>query len=262
MPGNLVSGNLLSYLDGLVWVTILLFALALAQRALHREIQAVLMLLTRHPTLTQASFALLFLPGIFLHEFSHWLAARLLGVRTGRFSIIPQAQADGKLRLGYVETATGGAFRDALIGAAPLISGCLFLAFAAIHRLHILPLWDMLRAGRLSLFWLGIRLLPQVSGDFWLWFYLTIVVSSTMLPSASDRRAWLPVGVTVGILLGITLLAGGGEWLLQNIAPALNAFLRALALLFGLSTIIHVILILPFFLLHKILARLLRLDIA
>lgn len=250
------------YLDGLVWTMALLLALAIVQRALHREIQAVFLLLTRHPTLTQVLFALLFLPGVFLHEFSHFLAAKLLGVRTGRFSIIPQAQPDGKLRLGYVETASGGALRDALIGVAPLISGCLFLAFATIHRLHILPLWDMLRAGQLSLFWLGVRLLPQTSGDFWLWFYLTIAVSSTMLPSASDRRAWLPVGIAIALLLGIALFAGAGEWLLTNLAPAFNAFLRALALLFGLSVIVHLLLFFPFLFVHKILAQLLRMDIA
>ncbi len=257
-----MSSNLLPYLDGLVWATALLLALALAQRALHREIQAVLLLLTRHPTLTQVLFALLFLPGVFLHEFSHFLAAKVLGVRTGRFSLIPQAQPDGKLRLGYVETASGGVLRDALIGAAPLISGCLFIAFAAIYRLHILPLWDMLRAGQFSLFWLGLRLLPQASGDFWLWFYLTIAVSSTMLPSASDRRAWLPVGITVAAILGIALFAGAGEWLLTYIAPAFNSFLRALALLFGLSVIVHFISLIPFFLTHKFLAKLSHMDIS
>lgn len=252
---------LLQSTDGLFWFTAFLLALTLAQRALHREIQAVFLLLTRHPTLTQVLFALLFLPGIFLHECSHFLTAKLLGVRTGRFSIVPQAQPDGKLRLGYVETASGGVFRDALIGLAPLISGCLFIAYAAIHHMHVLPLWDMLRAGQFSLFWLGVRLLPKVSGDFWLWFYLTMVVSSTMLPSASDRRAWMPVGMMFGLLVSIALLAGAGEWLWTHLAPAFNTFLRALALLFGLSVVLHLLFVLPFALLHKILARILHMDI-
>lgn len=256
-----MNSTLWHNIDGLFWFTALLVALVFAQRALHREIQAVFLLLTRHPTLTQITFALLFLPGIFLHEISHFLAAKLLGVRTGRFSLIPQAQGDGKLRLGYVETASGGLLRDALIGLAPLVSGCLFIAFAALYRLHLFPLWDMARAGQFALFWLGVRLLPKASGDFWLWFYLTIVVSSTMLPSASDRHAWLPVGLITGILLGIAILAGAGPWLLTHLAPAVNLFLRTLALLFGLSVVIHALFILPFFLLHKILARILHIDI-
>lgn len=256
-----MNGDLLPSIDGLFWFTTLLFALALAQRALHREIQAVFLLLTRHPTLTQLLFALLFLPGIFLHEGSHFLTAKLLGVRTGRFSIVPQAQPDGKLRLGYVEAASGGILRDALIGLAPLISGCLFIAYAAIYRMHLLPLWDMLRAGQFSLFWLGMQLLPRVSNDFWLWFYLTMVVSSTMLPSASDRQAWLPVGILLVLLAGIALLAGAGEWLWTYLTPAFNAFLRAVAMLFGLSVIMHLLFVVPFALLHKILARMLHIDI-
>ncbi len=256
-----MNDHFLQSIDGLFWFTVLLVALVLVQRTLHREIQASLLLLTRHPTLTQALFALMFLPGIFLHESSHFLTAKLLGVRTGRFSIIPQAQPDGKLRLGYVEAASGGVFRDALIGLAPLISGCLFIAYAAIYRMHVLPLWDMLRARQLSLFWLGLRLLPQTSSDFWLWFYLTMVVSSTMLPSASDRRAWLPVGTMLAILIGIALAAGAGEWLWIQLAPLFNAFLRALALLFGLSVVIHLLFILPFALLHKTLAKILHMEI-
>ena len=63
-----------------------------------------------------------------MHELSHFLSAKILGVQTGRFSLIPQAQANGKLRLGYVETATGGFVRDALIGAAPLVAGSAFVA--------------------------------------------------------------------------------------------------------------------------------------
>ena len=60
--------------------------------------------------------------------------AKLLGVQTGKFSLIPQAQPNGKLRLGYVETASGGFIRDALIGAAPLVTGSLFVAYVAIYR--------------------------------------------------------------------------------------------------------------------------------
>jgi len=42
--------------------------------------------------------------------------------------------------------------------------------------------------GKLNLFWLGIRALPSVK-DFYLWFYLAFAVSSTMMPSQSDRHA-------------------------------------------------------------------------
>lgn len=251
---------MLASLDGFLWLSGALTALVLFQRALHREMQAVFLLLTRHPTITQVLFAVLFLPGVFLHEFSHWLAALLLGVPTGRFSLLPQVQPDGRLRLGYVEADSGGVLRDALIGAAPLLSGSLFVAFAASNRLGLLPLWDALQAGQGEQAWQVLRALPQLP-DFWLWFYLTFAVSSTMLPSASDRHAWLPVGLSAAALLGLAILAGAGEWMLLQLAPPLNRFLRALALVFGLSALLHALLLLPFWALHRLLSRLTGLDV-
>jgi len=253
----------MSYLasfDGLLWLLGTLAALILLQRILHREIQAVFLILTRRPGVTQVIFALIFLPGVFLHEFSHFLTAKLLGVRTGKFSLIPQAQPNGRLRLGYVETAPGGFVRDALIGAAPLVTGSLFVAYAAIYRMQLLPLWDTVRAAQWDAFWGYLSLVPTVP-DFWLWFYLTFTVSSTMMPSASDRHAWLPLGLLVAGLVGLAILAGAGPWMLANLAPPFNNFLRALALLFGLSAVLHALLIIPFFLLHRILAKLTGVDI-
>ncbi|MCX7609544.1 MAG: hypothetical protein N2049_10050 [Anaerolineales bacterium] len=255
-----LSPSVFSALDGLLWLCLALITLVFFQRAFHREIQAVFLILTRHPVVTQVIFALIFLPGIFLHEFSHWLMAKLLGVPTGRFSLIPQAQPDGRLRLGYVETASGGWLRDALIGAAPLLTGSLFVAFAAIDRMGLLPLWDDLRFAAWNRFWAALALVPS-RPDFWLWFYLTFTVSSTMLPSASDRRAWLPVGLSVAALLGLAILAGAGDWMLTHLAPLVNRFFQALALVFGLSAGLHLLLIVPVWLIHRALTRLTGLEV-
>jgi hypothetical protein len=92
--------------------------------------------------------------------------------------------------------------------------------------------------------------------DFWLWFYLAFAVSTTMLPSASDRRAWLPVSLVVLVLLLLVVVAGGGPWMLENVAPWLNRGLRALAAVFGISLAIHVILWLPSRLLREVISRL------
>jgi hypothetical protein len=252
--------NFISSFDGLLWLLVTLILLVFLQSFLHREIQAVFLILTRRPGVTQVIFAFIFIPGVFLHELSHFLVAKILGVETGKFSLIPQAQPNGKLRLGYVETASGGFIRDALIGAAPLVTGSLFIAYSAMYQLCLLPLWDFVRLTEWGGFWSGLLALPKTP-DFWLWFYLTFTVSSTMMPSASDRHAWLPLGLLTGGLLGLALLAGAGPWMLANLAPAFNAFLRASALIFGLSGIIHIILILPFLLSHRLIARLTGVDI-
>lgn len=231
------------------------------QRILHREIQIVLYLLTRqNAKLTMAFFSLLFLPGVVLHEFGHFIVAKLLFVRTRNFSIIPKMMPQGYLRMGYVEVAETDIVRDSLIGAAPLILGNLVVAYIAIYRLHLTPLWDVLRNGQMNLFWLGVTLLPTVP-DFALWFYLTFVISSTMLPSRSDRNAWLPLGLSVAVLVGLALFAGAGSWMMSNLAPPLNAFLQSVATLFGLSGAVHGILIPPVMLLHKLLARWIGWDV-
>ena len=252
--------NLVSSFDGLLWLLAALLLLVFLQISLHREIQAVFLILSRRPGLTQVIFAFIFLPGVFLHELSHFVTAKLLGVETGKFSLIPQAQPNGKLRLGYVETASGGFIRDALIGAAPLVTGSLFVAYVAIYHLHLLSLWDFIRLAEWDGFWTGLMAVPK-SPDFWLWFYLTFTVSSTMMPSASDRHAWLPLGLLAAALFGVAILAGAGQWMLENLASPFNSFLRALALIFGLSGIIHILLILPFLLIHRLLTRLTGVDI-
>jgi hypothetical protein len=252
--------NYFSSFDGLLWLLASLAALTLLQRFLHREIQAFFLILSRRAGVTQVIFSLIFLPGVFLHELSHYLAAKLLRVRTGRFSLLPQVQPNGRLRLGYVETESGGFLRDALIGVAPLVTGSLFVAFVAIYRMQLLPLWDLARAANWSQFLAALRGVPAIP-DFWLWFYLTFTISSMMMPSASDRQAWLPVVLLAAGLVGLAILAGAGTWVLANLAPPVNEFLRALALIFGLSASIHFLLIVPFFLLHTILAKLTGMDV-
>jgi hypothetical protein len=246
--------------DGLLWLLAVLLVFVLLQRLLHREIQACFLILTRSPGVTEVLFALIFFPGVLLHELSHFLTAKILFVPTGKFSLIPQAQPDGKLRLGYVETGSGGFVRDALIGATPLVTGSLFVAYAAIYQMHLLPLWDLMRSANWGTFWAMLMSVPK-SPDFWLWFYLTFTISSTMMPSQSDRHAWLPLGILVVGLVGVVILAGAGTWMLTNLAPPFNQFLQALAMIFGLSGVLHILLILPFFLLHRILTRLTGVDV-
>ena len=250
----------LGSVDGLFWLLISLVVLTILQRFLHREIQAFFLILTRNSKLTQVLFATIFIPGVFLHESSHYLMAKLLQVPTGRYSLLPQVQRDGRLRLGYVEIASGGYVRDALIGIAPLISGCLFIALAAVYWIDLRPLWNYIQTAdwdQLPGVLRGTTELPY----FWLWFYLMFTISSMMMPSASDRHAWLPVILLGFGLIFLAVLAGAGDWMVEHFAPAINGFLNSLALIFGLSALIHIFLLVPFYLLHKIMTKVTRVDV-
>jgi hypothetical protein len=250
-----------SQLAGFFWFIAMLAPLIILQRLLHREIQAVFLILTRDARLTMGIFSLIFLPGVFLHELSHFLVAKILRVPTGKVSLLPRPLPDGRLQLGYVETAKADVVRDSLIGAAPLIVGTLFVAYAAIYKLDLRVLWDVLRNRQFDLFWMGIGALPTVK-DFYLWFYLTFAVSSTMMPSESDRHAWLEMVVSVGVLFAIALLIGAGPWMLDNVAPFVSGFLSSVAVIFGLSSVVHIVLVLPTALVHRLLARATGVDVA
>ena len=144
---------------------------------------------------------------------------------------------------------------------APLIVGTLFVAYVAGYHLQMRVLWDTFRNGQFDLFWLGVRALPRAQ-DFYLWFYLAIAVSSTMMPSESDRHAWLELLISVVVLFAIALLFGAGPWMLSIVAPRLSSFLSSVAAIFGLSAFVHLLLILPTALIHKLVARATGVDVA
>jgi len=247
-------------LTSLLWLLLSLGPLLLLQRMLHREVQLIFLLITRRIDLSLGLFAVVFFPGVLLHEGSHFISAKLLRVRTGRFSIIPRPLPDGRLQMGYVETAPSDWMRDTIIGAAPLISGGLFVAYAGLMRLGLMELWQTWAAGGWEA---ALSMIPEITAqtDFWLWFYLTLVVSSTMLPSASDRRAWLPLGLTILTLVGVSLLAGAGPWLEQSVAPLLSVLFLSVAVVFAISAGVHLLLTAPLWGLRSLLAWWLRQEV-
>ena len=168
----------------------------------------------------------------------------------GKISIIPQPLPNGRLRMGYVETAATDFIRDALIGTAPLITGSVFVAYAGLVQLGFTSLWEQITIGELSV-------ITQVMDqpDFWIWFYLIFVVSSTMFPSASDRRAWTPILLMIGFVVVLLLILGVGPWLWEHLGTSLLGFVNILALIFVSSALVHLILLIPVWLVRQLLNR-------
>jgi hypothetical protein len=216
------------------WLCLSLLPLVLLERWIHRHLQGVWLLVFRHDEIATIVYSLIMLPGVLLHESSHWLAATLLFVRTGRFSVIPERLPDGTLRLGYIETERPDLIREALIGAAPLLTGCLVIIFAGYARLGVGPVGDALARSDFAGVAAGLAAMTRVN-DFWLWLYLTFTVSNSMLPSAADRRAWLPVLLMAAALVGLLVYLGLGPTLVEALGGVTEAAVRALAAAFTIT---------------------------
>jgi hypothetical protein len=78
-----------------------------------------------------------------------------------------------------------------------------------------------------------------------------------MMPSESDRHAWLPLALWAAFLLALAILAGAGTWMLENLKATslLNEFFSAVSVLFGISAALHIVLLAPAALLHYVVSK-------
>ena len=110
--------------------------------------------------------------------------------------------------------------RASLIGLAPLVTGSVLILIIAYYVFG-LSVPEELNASLLP------GDLPAILGsyltvpNFWLWVYLVFAISNAMLPSESDRQAWLTL--TIYGCVAVVVLYGLG--LLQEISSPLSAFL-------------------------------------
>ena len=238
----------------------MLLPLFIVQRRLHFETQAVLLLLTRRIDISTAAFSILFFPGVLLHELSHFIAARLLGVRTQGFSVFPSTKPDGRLQLGYVETAQTDFMRDAMIGAAPLVTGGLFVTFAGLRMLSLGVVLERIGTFDPLMVISGLIDLSR-QPDFWIWFYLIIAVSATMMPSRADRRAWPSLLFFILVVVLFAVLAGAGPWLQQNFVPVVVRGFHAAAFVFAISLLLQLAILLPLWGMRLLISRVTRLRV-
>ena len=177
-------------------------------------------------------FALL-LPGTLLHEMSHWLAARLLGVRTGRLSLGPRPAGGGVVRFGALEYVRPDPVRESLIGLAPLLSGSAVVLLLARWRFGLAPLVVADPRSFLRALWHMTE-----AQDAWLWIYGIVAVANAMLPSAADRRGWRPVGIYLGVLVALLGVSGALARLPEPLVSGVASLVTRLAFVFSLTIVL------------------------
>ncbi len=240
--------------DGFILFSLSLLVLIFAQRLLQREIQIILLFLTRKPNLAIGIFSLLLLPGVFIHEISHLLMAILLRVPVKKISLLPVVTKQGKIRLGFVQTAKSDVFRDSLIGLAPFMIGLFLVAYIGTQKLGLTAFTDINYESNLSAFVISLKNLPQMT-DFGLWFFLAFAISTTMIPSEADRQSWKIIILVISITLVVVIISGLGDWMLNSIYPAINYWLLSISFVLLVSVLVHVLIFFPSMILRLAIMR-------
>jgi hypothetical protein len=203
----------------LLWLIVLFTPLLSVKRWLSRHLQGVgLLFFGNHEGATALHYIVL-LPGVVLHEFSHWLAAKLVGVRTAGISLMPQVKRGGTVRLGAVKVGKSDPLRESWIGIAPFIGGTVAILLLAswqfgVELQPVLSLELVLHTVASSL----------RAPDALLWLYLVFSISNAMLPSESDRQPWLSALIFLGVVAAIVYISGASvripvqvkEWVLTG----------------------------------------------
>ena len=209
------------------WVAFAMIILLVMQRWIHTHLHGLSLLLMGKPERAVILYAIVLLPGVFLHELSHWLAATFLGVRTGTFSVIPKVQSDGTVQLGYVEYFKGrtlGPIRESIIGGAPLLTGTAVILLIGFRVFSVTELAAAIQVGQIESLSVALGQVFQTP-DFLLWLYLLFAIANGMMPSRSDRRPWpafLWTMVVVGLIL--SLLGWSGVVINSLAGPAITVF--------------------------------------
>jgi hypothetical protein len=237
--------------DGFVFFAISLLVLIVIQRLLQKEIQIVLLLITGNPNLAIGIFSILLLPGVFIHEFSHLMMSILLRVPVLKLSLVPEVTKKGRIRLGFVQTAKTDVVRDSLIGLAPFIVGLVLLALIGTLKFGITAIANQSIADYFEVLLSFSKEIPKVT-DFGIWLYLAFAISTTMIPSESDRQSWKLIFIVLFLVLSVVFLSGLGDWMMTQIYPTINKWLFSLGIILVGSAIIHVLLIIPVWLLRQV----------
>jgi hypothetical protein len=217
------------------------------ERWLHQHVFKVGWLVTHNYQTTTILYYTIFLPGVFLHELVYWLVAGALGVHAGRSIKWPEQQEIGELKLNFVQISNrAGVYRKAIISAAPMILGLVFIWYIAANVFDIMAVVSIMSSGDLRQVAFAIDLLLGAP-LFWLWIYIIFTVANTMYPTIpKDLRGWRTILIGIAALIfAIVLLGIGGEVfdVLQTPLSSLIAVLQIiLALIIGVDILVVLVL--------------------
>lgn len=184
---------------------------------------------------------LILFPGTVVHELSHLFTAEIMGVRTGKLTLIPERVSDHHIQAGSVMVERTDPFRRTLIGLSPIFVGIILITLISIQLTHMLPdLFQTFEHYGTTAFQ------PFQHPTFYIFIllgYLLFAISNNMFSSKEDLEGVTPVLIFLGLVLGTTYAVGFRLQLTGAMVTALEAVLRTLTTNIGIVLGINVVLL-------------------
>ena len=116
----------------------LFFLFFLSQR-LTQSVFDLCILLFRSRSVAITIITIINFPGTVIHELSHLFTAEILGVRTGKLTLVPDFIQKDQIKAGSVMIAATDPFRRYLIGLAPMVTGLVAISALSysLFTIHI-----------------------------------------------------------------------------------------------------------------------------
>lgn len=202
------------------------------QTWLHRHIFKVGWLVTKNFETTTILYYTVFLPGVFLNQFTIWLAAGAFNVRAEKQIGYPEKQEIGELKLDFVKLGKKvSPIILNLIQLIPFVVGLIVIWLIAVHAFDIFTVLELLADPEQGL---GLSLQYMFTRpDFWLWSYFVFTIANTMLPDTAvfkGMRLFMVIGAIIVVLM---IFDGNTGDISGVIVPPILSISNGLSLLFG-----------------------------
>lgn len=201
---------------------IILFFLS---RRLTENLFRFLILITRSRPVAVSIVTLLLFPGTVIHELSHLFTAEILGVRTGKLILAPEAIRSDEIQAGSVMVAKTGPFRRVAIGLAPLLWG--IGAITALSYFLFTPPFGLPQDFPLLYWYLGMG-------------YLLFAISNSLFPSSLDLQGTPGALITIFLLFTAAYIAGIRLSLSGQSLEVINTVLYSLVQSLGLVLAVNI----------------------
>ena len=195
--------------------------LYLLSRRVIQTLYSLLHMLTRSRTIAIWIVSIVFFPGTVVHELAHLFTAEILGVHTGKLTLIPESLEGTEIKAGGVMIAETDPLRRTLIGLAPVYVGIAVLAALSYFISQNITVINVITI---------------------IVFYGMFSVSNSMFSSQEDMKGVIPFMITVGIFAAAGYVAGlrvglSGE-LLTRIILIVETLVRSLGVVLGVNLVV------------------------